>query len=57
MKQLLLKSLVIAIVFGIAVGFLDSFVRMRNIHKYDPPISTLEAQTYPVSQQLKCRQV
>jgi len=44
MKQLLLKSLVVAVVFGLAIGFFDSLVWIRNIHKYDPPINTAEAQ-------------
>lgn len=44
MKKLLLRSLIIAVVFGLATGFLDSFVWIRSFHKYDPPISTAEAQ-------------
>jgi hypothetical protein len=44
MKQLLLKALIVAVVFGVVLGFLDSFIWMRNIHEYNPPVSTSEAQ-------------
>ncbi len=44
MRQLLLKALVIALVFGVSVGFLDSFMWIRSFHRYDPPLSTAEMQ-------------
>ena len=44
MKQFLLKAIVIAILFGSVTGFLDSFIWIGNSHKFDPPLSTIEAQ-------------
>jgi hypothetical protein len=43
MKALVIRSFVIALVLGAVTGFFDSFIWLRDLHKYDPPISLTEA--------------